>query len=62
LGSTAVLCFDSDEEGVNGRNKAIKKILALMNVEVIKLEEYKDVADIESKDIFVEFYKKRDKL
>jgi len=63
LGSTAVLCFDSDEEGVNGRNKAIKKILALMNVEVIELpEEYKDIADIEDKSIFDKCYKNRDKL
>jgi len=62
LGSKAVLCFDNDDKGVEGRNKAIKKLMPLMPVEVIKLEEYKDVADIESKDIFVEFYKKRDKL
>jgi len=62
LAETAILAFDNDEEGVSGRNKAIKKLLPLMNIEVIKLDGYKDIADIEDKEVFDSFYKNKDRL
>lgn len=70
LSGTVILAFDNDTEGVNGRNKAIKELLPIVNVEVIKLylkddkdkEKYKDIAEIKEKEIFDKFFEKRDKL
>lgn len=60
---TAILCFDNDERGREGRNKAIQELKILINIEVIKiLGEYKDAAEIRTKEEFDKFYKNRDKL
>ncbi|MFW6016858.1 MAG: toprim domain-containing protein, partial [bacterium] len=59
----AILCFDNDQSGIDGRNKAIKQMIPLINIEVIELPDpYKDAAEIDKKEIFDECYKKRDIL
>lgn len=60
---TIVLAFDNDEEGKRGRNKAIKRISPLCNIEVIKYEDkHKDIAEMRDKSNFDRLYKNRDVL
>ena len=60
---TAILCFDSDKKGIEGRNKAVRELIPLMNIEVIKLpKEYKDAAEIKKKEEFDKYYENRDIL
>lgn len=55
-----ILCLDNDEAGKEARNEIIQNIHFLFDIDVITLpDDYKDVAEIEEKEIFDKCYENR---